>query len=68
MLSPSCQATVWNFAVYGWTSEAIKLIFIVQPSLYAIELMRAEELIENWYEAEICTFRWLDILEHLKQK
>jgi len=33
-------------------TEAIKLTFLVPSELFQLELMRAEELIENWYEVQ----------------
>jgi len=68
MLSPSYKAIVWNWALYGGTSEAID-IFV--RSFSQLELMRAEELIEigtrcreNLYLQVARGF----ILEHLTQK
>jgi len=43
--------------------------FLFNPRLTQLELMRAEELIENWYEVQRnLSFRWLVVhMEHLTE-
>ena len=72
MLSQSYQAIVWNFSIYGQKNWGNHDSFFCALRVFTqLELMQAEELIENWYEVQRTLLLKVArefILEHLKEK